>query len=178
MYGQGQFELLTPPGVLQAIEGDGMPRYAVCHEKALASFLEDDVERAAATGLSLFLRLDPSCFLYYMTACDAEDPNEHVERSDVLDTKDPTKETVHSLLADASNGVSFKLTRRIKKGEKLLHYFPSQASILLMRKKMAQGGNAEGAGSGGVEGGGEKRQTTRAATRATAAAAAAMDTTS
>ena len=130
----------------------------------------EDAEVAAASGLGLFLRLDPSCFLYYVTACDKGDQNEHVERVIVIDTKNPTKETVHSLLADAENGVSFILTRPIRKGEKLLHHFPSQASILVERMKIAQGGNVV---EGGVVSSPGGRQT-RASTRATAA----MDTTS
>ena len=168
MFGQGQFELLTPDQMLEVVESDGKPRYTVCQGNSLRALCEDG-EFDGSDELILFLRLDPSCFLYYMNACDdKDDGKENVKRTDVFRTKSPSKETVSSLLVDAQNGVAFSLTRAIKKGEQLLHYFPTRAGI-----KRSRSANAGGVGGAGVEAGGDMVSSPGRNTRASARAARA-----
>lgn len=166
MFGQGQFELLTPDQMLDAVESDGKPRHTVCQGDSLSALCEDG-EFDVSDGLILFLKLDPSCFLYYMNACDSEDDaKENVKRSNVFFTKSPSKETVSSLLVDAQNGVAFSLNRAVKKGEQLLHYFPTRAGI-----KRSRLGNAGGVDGAGVETGGDTISSPGRSTRASARAA-------
>lgn len=145
MYGQGQYELLTGDQSLAAVENDGNPRYIVCHEDTLEAVSLEDGGYEASSGLKLFLALDPSCFLYYMNACDANDSAENVRRTAKFSTKKPDKESAPGFLADSENGVAFSLTRPIKKGEQLLHFFPSRESIKRVRLSNAGVGGEGGA---------------------------------
>lgn len=128
MYGQGEFELLTQEDFLAAVKSDGKPRFNVLDSQALAKLVQDGAVDTSR-GAMLVLALDPSCFLYYMNACIMGDAHENITRKVVLGSKNPDEETAPGLLADAENGVQFSAIRSIKKGEQLLHYFPSRALI-------------------------------------------------
>lgn len=128
MYGQGEFELLTQQEFLAAVKSDGKPRFNVLESQALAELVQDGAVDTSR-GAMLVLALDPSCFLYYMNACIMGDAHENITRKVVLGSKNPDEETAPGLLADAENGVQFSVIRSIKKGEQLLHYFPSRALI-------------------------------------------------
>ena len=147
MFAQGQFELLTVDEYLAAVEEDGKPRFSVCDGVNFAKSVGDEELFHAASSLNLFLRLDPSCFLSYMNACGADDATENITRDDLFTRKNPTKETAPGLLVDAVNGVSFSVSRGLKKGEQLLHHFPSRASILKVKAAAAAAAAAAPSGS-------------------------------
>ncbi|CAB1120660.1 unnamed protein product [Ectocarpus sp. CCAP 1310/34] len=147
MFGQGQYELLTSDQLLAAVENDGKPRYVVCGTELLAALVVDG-QYDAGSGLLLVLRLDPSCFLYYMNACDAGDSKENIERRDLFGTKSPNQETAPGLLADAENGLSFSMTSPVTAGTELLHYFPSRASVKRARIGVEAEGGAGASPSG------------------------------
>lgn len=128
MFSQGQYDLLTPEQMLAAVEADGKLSYVVCYTDTLAAVCEDD-EYNSSSGLLLWVRLDPSSFLYYMNACDESDTNQNVRREEMFPKMNPTKATCSSLLGDAEKGAAFSVARSINKGEQLLHFFPTRASV-------------------------------------------------
>lgn len=159
MYGQGQYEIFSPEEMLAAVERDGHPRFIVCSNPLLAELLEGQVD--PSEELSLFLRLDPSCCLYYMNACDQDDNKQNIVGEAVFSKKNPNRDTAPRMLVDAENGVAFWISREVNEGEQLLHFFPSCESI--KRMKRTQLSNTEMVGGDGVV---SPRRSTRAASRA------------
>lgn len=153
MYGQGRFEVMSPARVLAAVKDDGIPRYPVCDSAKLRVLLGEE-ELPSSDESCLVLRLDPSCFLYYMnsSASDA-DPKNSIDRVSIFDSESVTKESAREMLVDAEKGVSFSITRNIKKGEQLLHFFPTRENL--------SGDDGDGPGAGGGVASPPRRRTRR-----------------
>lgn len=129
MYGHGRFRLMTCIELLAAVKLDGVPRYVVCDADLLKSLLGDG-ELHATKDISLVVELDPTCFIYYMNSCESEhDTNKNVRRQSIFRTTSPTQETAGQLLVDAEMGVAFTISRAVKKGEQLLHFFPTRNNL-------------------------------------------------
>lgn len=128
-YGQGEFAMMSSAGLLEAVQFDGIPRYIVSSADVLGTLFADG-EVDPSNSMSLVLELHPACFLYYMNACEnSDDVNQNVTRKSVFIEMKPTKDTAAELLVDADKGVAFQFTRDIKKGEQLLHHFPTRQNL-------------------------------------------------
>lgn len=93
---------------------------------------EGDVN--AREEMGLVLELDPTCFLFHMNSVDiADDSRQNVRWKYIFSTASPTKETAPHLVTDAENGVSFAITRTVRKGEELLHFFPTENRLASMK---------------------------------------------
>lgn len=122
-FAQGHFRVMTPVELKDAIESDGVPRYPVCSSNVLSTLLGDG--EVVPNDNMLVLEIDPSCFLYYMNSCQGSPSDENVRRRSIFETKTPTKDTARGLLVDAETGIEFAIGRGIKKGEQLVHHFPT-----------------------------------------------------
>lgn len=113
----GSFEIYDDvvADVRAPMAADGIPRYSVVEGAKFQKILESyEVSRE---GAKLFLRPDPACVLYYMNSSYPDVERANMSKENVFSGK---KGSEKALLLNADEGVVFKLSRDVKKGEELL----------------------------------------------------------
>ncbi|CAM9682925.1 unnamed protein product [Laminaria digitata] len=149
----GDFTVYDHAGQLtKAMERDGVPRYQVCKRGQFLKMLES--WEVSNEGATLYLKPDPSSFLYYINSCEPRIEDLNTEASSVFEKHDAATSGVAKtkvLLRNSNEGVVFKLTRTINKGEELLSLYP-----LFPGSKGMEGAGSEGVEDGGGGGGSEE----------------------
>lgn len=110
----------------KAMLEDGVPRYEVCKRPQFVKMLES--WEVSNDGANLYLNPKAVSFMYYLNSSDPRVEDTNVEPISAFVAHDAAPldlNATRSLLRNANEGVVFKLTRIIGKGEELLGFYPT-----------------------------------------------------
>ncbi|CAB1103460.1 unnamed protein product [Ectocarpus sp. CCAP 1310/34] len=125
-----------------------------------AGSLAEEIGFAIKEGSKLWLRPTRESFMFYVNSSFPRQEAANIERESSKLHKQPpsSADEAKELLADPSNGISFKLARAVKKGEELLGWYP------LPTHNHADGGDQEGGATGSRRRGKRERRFLRSST--------------
>lgn len=121
----GAYEVFTSDEMMEEIMADGDPRYPVLEYDALLPLLGDD--EAMKEGSKLWLRPTRESYMFYVNSSYPNKDATNIERelNNKLSSNPPSSaDEAKEMLADATNGISFKIKRAVKAGDELLGWYP------------------------------------------------------
>lgn len=104
-------------------EKDGMPRFLVSSN--LSPFLSGS--EVARPGAALYLVPHPASPLYYLNSSIGKADCENYEPKVVFKSSRDTKGDIKKLLSNATNCVTFEVSKQVEKGTELLAFYNIRA---------------------------------------------------